>query len=143
LDLGQFIANYLFFQAGTSLFTERYKKIEDTLNFFFAAYIEAFEIHSDEYCKTHNTCLLPDARNAIIAENMRDAVGFIGWWTLSLCASCPVDVLPLPTKTTLPVQTIRMNHLKMAVAMLVKFASGEPISNMQEILSIVKLSRQS
>jgi len=141
IDIGQYITNYLYFQATVSLFSERYLKIEETLKFFYKCYVEAFEVHSEMECKSRGTCLLPDARQAIIEENMRDAVGFIGWWTLSLVASCPVDVMPLPEKAPVPAEVSRMNHLKLAINFLYKYHSGEKVTSIQDIIDLVRLSR--
>jgi thiamine kinase-like enzyme len=150
IDLGQYMANYIYFMPiatylpvtewqQTSLINlrqdELYEKFEDSLRSFWVAYVEAFDMHTEQMSKKFGKVMLSKTRNEILQENLRDAVGFIGWWMFSLVASCPVDVMPIPRplvratiqKKPLSVSAARIIQLKIAIAALKTFYANEKL----------------
>jgi len=168
VDLGQYMANYIYFMPlathlpvtewqQTSLVNlrpdELYDKFEDTLRSFWVAYVEAFDMHTEQMSKRYGPVMTPQTRNAILQENFRDAIGFIGWWMFSLVASCPVDVMPIPRplvrataqKKPITVASSRILQLKIAIAALKTFHLNETLDTssdnrfwVENILKMVK-----
>jgi hypothetical protein len=95
----------------------------------------------------------PETRNAILQDNLRDAIGFIGWWMFSLVASCPVDVMPIPRplgratrqKVPLSISSARNLQLKLAIEALKYFHSNKKFARsddnrfwIDEVIKMVK-----
>ncbi len=140
LDLGQFLANYIWFwPTGDSDHI-----LENALNECWDNYIESFIYHAKWQCKVNNRCLLPDTEAMIIEDTLHDAVGFLGWWLLTLNIACPVDVMPLQDDYSpwlIPV--VRTKQLEIATTFLEAYVDNEKVlfKDLIEMISTVLCTR--
>ena len=124
LDLGQFLANYIWFwPTGDSDHI-----LENALNECWDNYIESFTYHAKWQCKVNNRCLLPETEYMIIEDTLHDAVGFLGWWLLTLNLACPVDVMPLQSDySPWLIPTVRTKQLEIATTLLEAYVDQEKV----------------